>query len=61
MSGLDRFFFTYFNAEVAAKYWPLILDGFILTTWIAAKIYRVGILMYGKKPTWKELYRWLQY
>jgi len=29
--------------------------------WFAAKIYRVGILMYGKKPTWKELYKWLQY
>jgi ABC-2 type transport system permease protein len=29
--------------------------------WFAAKIYRVGILMYGKKPTWKELYKWLKY
>lgn len=29
--------------------------------WIAAKIYRVGILMYGKKPTYKELYKWLKY
>ena len=27
----------------------------------AAKIYRVGILMYGKKPTYKELYKWLKY
>ena len=29
--------------------------------WLSAKIYRVGILMYGKKPTYKELYKWLKY
>jgi len=29
--------------------------------WIAAKIYRVGILMYGKKPTYKDLYKWIKY
>lgn len=34
---------------------------FFLVVWFAAKIYRVGILMYGKKPTWKELYKWLKY
>lgn len=34
---------------------------FFFVVWFAAKIYRVGILMYGKKPTWKELYKWLQY
>lgn len=34
---------------------------FFLVVWFASKIYRVGILMYGKKPTWKELYKWLQY
>jgi len=33
---------------------------FILMVWFASKIYRVGILMYGKKPTWKELYKWLK-
>jgi ABC-2 type transport system permease protein len=33
---------------------------FILMVWLASKIYRVGILMYGKKPTWKELYKWLK-
>ncbi|MFB6306519.1 MAG: ABC transporter permease [Flavobacteriales bacterium] len=38
-----------------------LIGGFILTTWIAARIYRTGILMYGKKPTWKELYKWLTY
>lgn len=32
--------------------------GFFGTTWIAAKIYRTGILMYGKKVTWKELWKW---
>lgn len=34
---------------------------FIFCVWLAAKIYRVGILMYGKKPTFKELYRWIAY
>ncbi|WP_418262285.1 ABC transporter permease [Flavobacterium faecale] len=34
---------------------------FLGVVWFAAKIYRVGILMYGKKPSWKELYRWLKY
>jgi ABC-2 type transport system permease protein len=31
------------------------------TIWMAAKIYRTGILMYGKKPTWRELGKWLRY
>jgi ABC-2 type transport system permease protein len=31
------------------------------TTWIAGKIYRVGILMYGKKPSWKEISKWVFY
>jgi ABC-2 type transport system permease protein len=40
----------------------LILVGtFIFTVWFAAKIYRVGILMYGKKPTYKELFKWIKY
>jgi ABC-2 type transport system permease protein len=33
----------------------------IFMVWVAAKIYRVGILMYGKKPTLKELVRWVRY
>ena len=37
----------------------LLVTGFILTTYIAARIYRVGILMYGKKITLKEMGRWL--
>lgn len=39
----------------------LLFVSFFFVVWFAAKIYRVGILMYGKKPTWKELYRWLNY
>ena len=34
---------------------------FMLCIWVAAKIYRVGILMYGKKPSYKELIKWLKY
>ncbi len=39
----------------------LLFATFFVVVWFAAKIYRVGILMYGKKPTWKELYKWLKY
>ncbi len=39
----------------------LLIAGFIFTTWIASRIYRVGILMYGKKVTWKEMGKWLFY
>lgn len=39
----------------------LLVAGFIFTTWIAAKIYRTGILMYGKKINYKELWKWLRY
>ena len=39
----------------------LLFAAFFGIVWFAAKIYRVGILMYGKKPTWKELYTWLKY
>jgi ABC-2 type transport system permease protein len=35
--------------------------GFIGMTWISGKIYRTGILMYGKKITWKEVFKWLRY
>ena len=34
---------------------------FIVMVWLAGKIYRVGIFMHGKKPTFKELYKWLKY
>jgi len=39
----------------------ILMITFLLIVWLAAKIYRVGILMYGKKPTYKELYKWLRY
>jgi len=47
--------------------WQLILSmvllfaTFTFVVWFASKIYRVGILMYGKKPTWGELFKWLKY
>jgi ABC-2 type transport system permease protein len=47
--------------------WELLLSmvmliiGFLFFTWLAGKIYRTGILMYGKKTTWKELGKWLFY
>lgn len=47
--------------------WELLLSlsllfvTFLLITILSAKIYRVGILMYGKRPTLKELYKWLKY
>lgn len=39
----------------------LLIVTFVFMVWLAAKIYRVGILMYGKKPTYKDLYKWLKY
>ncbi len=40
----------------------LILFGsFLAVVWFAAKIYRIGILMYGKKPTYREMIKWLRY
>src|SRR6266496_221695 len=38
----------------------LLIGGFILTTWFAGKIYRTGILLYGKRVTWKEMMKWLR-
>lgn len=39
----------------------LLVGTFLFTTWLAGRIYRTGILMYGKKITWKELGKWLFY
>ncbi|HYK76688.1 MAG TPA: ABC transporter permease [Daejeonella sp.] len=39
----------------------LLVGGFLFTTWVASRIYRVGILMYGKKTSYKELAKWLMY
>lgn len=46
--------------EIALSMVLLVL-GFMGTTWIAARIYRVGILMYGKKVSYKELVKWIFY
>ena len=46
--------------ELALSMFMLIV-GFLFFTWMAGKIYRTGILMYGKKTTWKELGKWLFY
>jgi ABC-2 type transport system permease protein len=48
-------------------YWQILLSmvimviTFLAFVWMAAKIYRTGILMYGKKSSWKELWKWLMY
>ena len=39
----------------------MMIAGFLFTTWVAARIYRVGILMYGKKSSFKELSKWFFY
>ena len=39
----------------------LLIITFIGIVWLAAKIYRVGILMYGKKPSYRDLLKWLKY
>jgi ABC-2 type transport system permease protein len=55
-----------FGVPDTVSYWELGLSmallvlGFLFTTWLSAKIYRTGILLYGKKPTWKEMVRWLR-
>ncbi len=47
--------------------WQIILSlvilyaSFAVLVWLAGKVYRVGIFMYGKKPTLKELYKWARY
>jgi ABC-2 type transport system permease protein len=53
-----------FGVPNTVPYWQLaasmlfLIAGFLLTTWLSAKIYRTGILMYGKKVTWKEMWKW---
>jgi len=53
-----------FGVPGTVPFWQLglsiicLIGGFIFTTWFAGKIYRTGILMYGKKPSWKELIKW---
>lgn len=53
-----------FGVPGTVPYWQLGLSmallilGFLATTWLSAKIYRTGILLYGKKATWKEMWKW---
>ncbi|MFN2457492.1 MAG: ABC transporter permease [Chitinophagaceae bacterium] len=55
-----------FGVPDTVPYWQLGLSmlllvlGFLFTTWLSAKIYRTGILMYGKKPSWKEMGKWIR-
>lgn len=39
----------------------ILFGTFVMVVWFASKIYKIGILMYGKRPSWKELYKWLKY
>jgi ABC-2 type transport system permease protein len=53
-----------FGVPETVPVWQLLLSmamlvgGFLLTTWFAGKVYRTGILMYGKKASWKEMAKW---
>ena len=53
-----------FGVPETVSYWQLALSmlalvgGFLFTTWFAGKVYRTGILMYGKKASWKEMMKW---
>lgn len=53
-----------FGVPNTVPYWQLITSmvllilGFLFTTWLSGKIYRTGILMYGKKTSWKEMWKW---
>lgn len=53
-----------FGVPETVPYWQLALSmglligGFLFTTWFAGRVYRVGILMYGKKVSWKQMIKW---
>ena len=53
-----------FGVPETVPYWQLglsmllLIGGFLMTTWFAGKVYRTGILMYGKKASWKEMGKW---
>ena len=53
-------------ASTSVPFWQIALSlalmagTFMALMWLAAKIYRVGILMYGKKPSYKELAKWVR-
>lgn len=53
-----------FGVPATVPWWQLLLSmaillaSFLFSVWLSGKIYRTGILMYGKKPTWKEMLKW---
>jgi ABC-2 type transport system permease protein len=53
-----------YGVPSAVTYWELglsmllLIGGFLFTTWLSGKIYRTGILMYGKKVNWKTMIKW---
>jgi len=55
-----------YGVPEGVPWWQLLLSmallvaGFLFTTWFAGKIYRTGILLYGKRATWKEMIKWLR-
>jgi ABC-2 type transport system permease protein len=54
-----------FGVPSTVPYWQLFLSmgllivSIFIMTWVAGRIYRTGILMYGKKGSWKEMFKWL--
>jgi ABC-2 type transport system permease protein len=54
-----------YGVPTTVPYWQLLLSmallagGFLFTVWMAGKIYRTGILLYGKKPNWKTMWKWV--
>jgi ABC-2 type transport system permease protein len=46
-------------AELALSL-TLLIAGFLFTTWLAGRIYRIGILSYGKKVTYSQLWKWIR-
>ncbi len=58
VSMMLRLPFIGFTWEVVLSM-VLLVVGFLGATWLASRIYRIGILMYGKKPSWKEMGKWL--
>ena len=53
-----------FGVPGTVPWWQLglsmlfLIAGFMFTVWMAGKIYRTAILMYGKKATWKTMWKW---
>lgn len=54
------------RVSYGVPFWELALSmglltvGFLFTTWVAGKIYRIGILMHGTKPSYKTLWKWIK-